>query len=242
MRTGCGRASGPWSASRLLATLALRPGGIERDGAEEGALAIHLMHLGEARLAQPRGEPAREVVPCPTAVVDHRGERTLEPVPGRPEVEQMERAALAQHPPDLPERLLLLLATEVVDHERRDHVVEARGRKRNAAAVARLPADRDTGLAGLALGERERLRVGIEPHDLGPGLAPCEQQRERAGATAEVEHLLTGPDRRGVEQPRARTIRAEQARERVVEAQPAIVAGGRDVVVRGRAHGFPWWR
>ena len=104
-------------------------------------------------------------------------------------------------------------------------------RERNAPGVALPPLDLAARLASLVLGERQRLRVGIEPDDLGRGLTLLQLQRERPGAAAEVEHLLAGLDVRGIEQARTHTLRTEQPRERVVEAQEAVVTRGGDVVV-----------
>src|SRR5262245_62376749 len=131
--------------------------------------------------------------------MEQRENGALERATRRPEVEQMEGAARAQQAPHVAEGVAFLLRGEVVDHQRGDDAVEARGGERRASGVADVELERDARLLGLAARERERLRVRIEADHLRGGLAPQQRQRELAGAATEVEHALAGLDLRGVE-------------------------------------------
>ena len=118
-----------------------------------------------------------------------------------------------------------------MDHERRDTLVEASRQEGHAPAKPCRHSMATPASRGLARGEGQRLRVGVELDHRGSGWRRFSAARApRCRSRGRAHGRPAGS--RGLEQPGARAIGAEQPTERVVEAEEAVVTRGRDVVVR----------
>ena len=57
-----------------------------------------------------------------------------------------------------------------------------------------IPSDVHTGFTCLSTSDGKNIRIAIQPHHLGRGVRLFDENCERAGATADVEHLLAWAD------------------------------------------------
>ena len=82
------------------------------------------------------------------------------------DVHQMQRAARAQDTEDFPQRGDAQVGLEAVEHQRREHAVEAAVRVREFVGNAAIELECQTGAPCLTAGAGERLGIGIQPDDL----------------------------------------------------------------------------
>jgi hypothetical protein len=181
--------------------------------------------------------------------VEERREGALQPTSRGAEVEQVEAPARDQDAPHVGEGRALLVACQVMEHERGEHAVEARVGGGDGVAEALEPVDREAQALGLRARAGERLRVGVERHEGDAGMPLRDRERERARAAAEVEHALARLERRDGEQSRAGAPGADQPAEGVVEREQEVASRGGDEVAVRLAHAvsferrwrWRWW-
>ena len=237
-----------------------RPGPVEHHPAEGAGPAGHGVHVGEAGVAQHRrdvvgADEVRRAVPVPVpvalAVVVAR-EPAQDPGVGAVGVDEVQAPAGRQHPPGLREHRPLLLRRQVVEHERREHAVDGAVGVRELVGVAALQAQGDAEPRGLAAGEVEHRRVGVEADERRPGRDAGGQQQHLAGAGAELQHRLPGRDPGLRDELPVDRARPQDAGEHVVggggraeahRRQERALAGGRglghDGLRQGHGDGLP---
>src|SRR5262245_53082824 len=91
--------------------------------------------------------------------------------------------------------------------------------------------DRQARAFGLCPGNRERLWIRVETDDGDVGVVFLDQNRQRAGAAADIEYTLPRTNGAEFDQLFADRIAAEQPVERIVKRQQPIVTGGRNITV-----------
>ena len=150
----------------------------------------------------------------------------LERVPRRAEVRQQEEAARRQHPPDLAERAALVGIDQVVEHQRREHAIEARVgiRQRRRQTFVELHADARA--SQLPARDRQHLRIAVEPRrprrpgGRAPGTAPACRCRNRRRARAHADRARHARRSRAASDPRAGTSAAAGRRAAAASRAP----------------------
>jgi GDSL-like Lipase/Acylhydrolase family len=181
-----------------------------------------LPHVGEAGSAEQVRNPAAEILPCELVPVGPAGDPAVGGG-GRPaNVDQVQRAAGAQHPSHLPYHQLPLVDRHVVEHERREDDVHAVVGVGKLVGVSAVELDGQSAAAGLAAGAGQRRQVRVQADDGRGGLGLLGRQQQVTGAAADLQDPLSGADAGLVEQPTVDPPDAEQPGQRVVQReQPA---------------------
>src|SRR5262249_29937624 len=112
----------------------------------------------------------------------------------RPEVDDVQTAAGTQDAMDLGEARELVLARQVMEHERRDGAIKRIVGVRQLGGEPLIELDRGSGCRHLAARQTEHLRITIEANHLGVGMQLSDQNRQRGGAATEIQHAMTGCD------------------------------------------------
>src|SRR5262249_59671944 len=112
---------------------------------------------------------------------------SVRPVVTAAEIEHVKRAAGSQHARDRVQGSTLLVALEVVEHERREDAVVGAVRIRQLVGIPAIERYRYVLTVRLSPGAVERLRVGVEPDDVDRRVERLHEQREVAGPAADLE-------------------------------------------------------
>src|SRR5436305_14454737 len=168
----------------------------------DGAQPLPLAHVAQPGRLEDRGKPAGHVVARALESVEQlRGEegQAHQWIAGSP-VGDVKLALRTQDASDLGGRALLHLPRQVMEHERRDHAVEARVLERKIVGERLAEADVEPRLVGLLSRPLEHGGVAVDPHELGARLAFLDPDVERPRAAPDVEYALAGLETRLFEQ------------------------------------------
>ena len=209
---------------------------IERERPEDGREPPRLRD-SEPLLLHERDEPPAHVVARRLEAVEDLDREEREPRDDAPRlapVGDVELAPRREESPRLGEGRALLVGRQVMEDEARDDAIERprregrrRGERAHEPELAPLA-------ARLALRDRERLGVGVEPDDLRAGL--LDEESERPRPAPEVEDAPTGLESHLLDEERAeRPLAHGRADDGVVEAREEREPEGRDEAAL-RAH------
>jgi hypothetical protein len=109
------------------------------------------------------------------------------------EVEHVKPTARLQDAPDRPQRLALFAGREVVEHERREHTVEARRRVWKVISKSLIELDGNRRLRCFAPGAGKSLRVRVDSNHLDVRMKTLDQCSQCACTTTNIENAIPWP-------------------------------------------------
>ncbi|GAB3838494.1 hypothetical protein GCM10029963_04620 [Micromonospora andamanensis] len=133
------------------------------------------------------------------------------------DVEHVQFTAAPQHPPHLAQRPGAFVVVEMVQHERGEHPVDAVVGQRQRAGERLLVSDRQPAAGRLAAGAAQRGRIRIDAQRVGARQSVPERGQQVAGAAADLQDPLAGPEVGPVHQLSVDPADAREAGERIVE-------------------------
>ena len=168
---------------------------IERHRAIHGVDAPPLLHVDEPGLLEQRDQLARHVVPGIAEAVEklNRHEQpSHQRICRAPPVGNVQLPARFEHPVEFAGRALLVLPAQVVEEQARDHPIKAGGGIGQPVRQGLNASDRRTGVPGLTTRNRQNRRVAVYTNDIGLRLLLLDPDRQGAGTTRKIPHLMTG--------------------------------------------------
>jgi hypothetical protein len=109
------------------------------------------------------------------------------------EVEHVKRTARLQDPPHCPKRLALFVGRQVVEHERREHAVEARSGVWKLISESLIELDGNRRLRCLASGAGKSLGVRVDSEHLDTRMKTLDQCRQCACTTSDIKNAIAWP-------------------------------------------------
>ena len=157
---------------------------VVRDTSEDRDSVGNLRRICETCFAHECRNVVSEVVSQTLASMLEASDKTVGLRLRSSKVNQVQGVAGFEYPPCLLQCLLHLVCLEVVEHEGGKHSVERRIRiwKLLREPAIQLHVDRFS--LGFSPGERERLRIGIEPNNFGLRMKTLDKDREVSGTAA----------------------------------------------------------
>lgn len=152
---------------------------------------------------------------------------------GAIQVDEVQLAAGAQHPPDLTHRLCLLARVEMMQHVGRQNPVDAAIGHRQRVGERPLEAYRQMLAGRLAAGPAQCRRIWIDAEQTRPWYPAAKRQQQVAGAATDLQHVVARLDIGPIQQLAVHPPQPGKTGDRVVEKQHPAAPHRRDVVPFG---------
>lgn len=160
-----------------------------------------LTYFPQAGLCHEDGDTVRGAEPRAVARMKDAGKEAMECLFSRGEVNHMDGTPGPEDTAHLKESKFPHRGLEVVEHEGGQHSVERGVRIGKLLGEAQVELDRGGLAFGFSPSPIQRLRIGVEPDNLGFGMSAFEKNGHIAGPAANLKHAIARMDIRLIDQP-----------------------------------------
>ena len=197
----------------------------------------NLRRICETCFAHERRNAVSEVLSQALASMLEASDKTVGSHLRSSKVNQVQRASGFEYPPCLLQCLLLLVGFEVVKHKGGEHLVKRRIRIRKVLSKPAIQLHGERFSLCFTSGVGKRLRVGIEPNNLGLRMKTLDEDREVSSTAADLDGTMVRPDDSLIDQLSVDRLKAQQLLKWIVKRKQPVVPHPREVSLSRLFHG-----